>query len=269
MTKNNNAVDTAVEVDTSDVSVTHSPTFCTIAKKMIEFQNECSKIVKDGTNPHFNSRFATLENVIDGTKPLLCKLGLYMQTNVVRTGDGNYLETFLIDTESGEWFRSVHLLDPAKPKDPQFFASCITYARRYIKTTMLDLATTDDDGNESSGRGSSNRPAFKASGSRSVPDGPVGNGKPASDKAAVGANPAKVLLLGKAQAWSNCEKGRAKDVAKMIVGSSVTHGAVGITPDVNGQITNDDAKKIVDYIDRQIEGGVSFQDVFQVALGGE
>lgn len=116
-----------------------------IAAALIAFQKEVGGVTKDGTNPHFRSKFATLDNVIATIKAPLIKNGL----SFAQFPDGSGLTTILMH-KSGEWISSTSdlLLDK---QTPQGQGSAYTYGRRYALAAMLGLATeADDDGNAAS-----------------------------------------------------------------------------------------------------------------------
>jgi len=104
------------------------------------FQSEVKNVKKDGQNPFFRSSYATLENTIATIKPILAKHGLcYSQ---FPTGE-NELSTMLMHI-SGEWLMAKAKMNP-KDATPQGQGSAITYLRRYALSSVLGIATEDDD----------------------------------------------------------------------------------------------------------------------------
>lgn len=116
-----------------------SPEIKNIAKALKDFQASGIKVAKDSINPHFNSKFASLENTIDTTRDTLAKCGL----SFAQFPDGAGLTTILMH-ESGEWIKSTGDLSADK-QTPQAQGSAITYMRRYALSAALGLATEDDD----------------------------------------------------------------------------------------------------------------------------
>jgi hypothetical protein len=116
----------------------------------VAFNGEVKKIEKDGTNPHFKSAYATLDNIIDETRPILHRHGLTVMQFPGGDGEKITVRTMVVH-ESGEWIESEPLtLKPTK-FDPQGSGSAITYARRYSYAAALSLSLgDDDDGNEAS-----------------------------------------------------------------------------------------------------------------------
>lgn len=121
-----------------------------IAKALVAFHGEVKRIEKDGTNPHFKSDYATLDNIIDETSPLLFKHGLTVMQFPGGDGERITVRTIILH-RSGEWIESDPLtLRPTKI-DPQGAGSAITYARRYSYAAALSLPLgDDDDGNAAS-----------------------------------------------------------------------------------------------------------------------
>lgn len=120
---------------------------------------ECSKVIaalvviqeqmqvfKDGTNPHFKSKYATLDQILDTVKPVLKDQGLVaLQSNV--TEDNKITCVTTIFHESGEWVESTSTVH-AEADKPQKYGSAITYARRYGLATALGIGLMDDDDGE-------------------------------------------------------------------------------------------------------------------------
>jgi len=116
-----------------------------IAKALAEFQAKGVTVAKDAENPHFRSKFASLDNIIETIREPLSSCGLA----VAQFPDGDGLTTILTHT-SGEWMKATANLKLAK-EDPQGQGSAYTYARRYALAAVLGLATDeDDDGNGAS-----------------------------------------------------------------------------------------------------------------------
>lgn len=137
-----------------------------LATALASFQKDIKAVGKDGNNPFFHSKYATLENVISTIREPLAKVGLsYSQFPAGVNG----LTTILMH-ESGEWMSATVTMSPKKTGlytreelartpgliqeydiTPQAQGSAITYMRRYALGAILGLATEeDDDGNEAS-----------------------------------------------------------------------------------------------------------------------
>jgi len=110
------------------------------------------KVQRDGTNPHFKSKYVTLEALMDAVRDPLVSNGLTLTQTFSET-DGNKVN--LITTlwhVSGEFIESV-LSIPLDKKNAQAVGSAITYGRRYSLSSLLGIVdTNDDDGNRASER---------------------------------------------------------------------------------------------------------------------
>jgi hypothetical protein len=104
---------------------------------------------KDGNNPHFKSKYATLQSIAETAKPILQKHGLAICQTFETACDGVSIITSLVH-ESGEYITGSLFLKPTK-NDPQGYGSAITYGRRYAMAAILGIvADEDDDANAAS-----------------------------------------------------------------------------------------------------------------------
>lgn len=116
-----------------------------ITKKLLDFQKMNIAVKKDGSNPHFKSSYATLNEVLDKVKAPLNELGILIFQEPTATG----LLTSLIDTEDDS--RATGFMPYVDTTTPQKLVSCNTYNRRVSLVTLLGLEDEDDDGNLASG----------------------------------------------------------------------------------------------------------------------
>ena len=115
-----------------------------LAPALLKAQREIKDVVKDGLNPHFKSKYATLDSVIGVCKESLNANGIvFAQGGEETNGELLVLYTRLMH-ESGEWIESRLAMKPVKA-DPQGIGSCITYARRYALSAICGVASEDDD----------------------------------------------------------------------------------------------------------------------------
>lgn len=127
--------------------IEHSQTFVELAKALCAAQAEMTSATKDAANPHFKSRYATLDAVIDAVRPAMAKNGLsFIQPPGTLTDEGLPITTMLMHT-SGEFMRST-LHVPVVQRTPQGIGSCISYGRRYSLMAILGIAAADDDDGE-------------------------------------------------------------------------------------------------------------------------
>lgn len=123
-----------------------------IAKALLDFQKAAPDLHRDSENPHFRSKFLSLEGLFGKVLPVANANGLVIQQWVTTLEGQPALTTRITHAESGESISDTMLLH-AKP-DPQSQGSAITYARRYSLMAALGLvADEDDDGAGSGGNG--------------------------------------------------------------------------------------------------------------------
>lgn len=115
-----------------------------IYKKILEFQKMGISLKKDWNNPHFKSKYVTLNEVLEKVKKPLNELWIV----IVQTPKENGLDTMLYDTESE---KSISCFMPyVEISTAQKLWSNNTYNRRYSLITLLWLEDDDDDGNKAS-----------------------------------------------------------------------------------------------------------------------
>ncbi|MEH2294014.1 ERF family protein [Nostoc sp.] len=113
-----------------------------LIKALIKAKAEFNSIQKDGTNPHFKKKYATLDAVLAAVTPALGKHGLVIiQTTEICEGK-TVLQTHLYH-ESGESITSNYPLPEIS--DSQKFGAALTYARRYAVCAILSVTADEDD----------------------------------------------------------------------------------------------------------------------------
>jgi len=129
------------------MDITTSESVGKIAMALNQAQMSMGKLVVDGVNPHFKSKFATLACVCAVCNPPLANAGIA----VVHSGaiiDGKPGVACMFLHESGEWIKGVMEIGPADSNDPQKRVSAMTYGRRCLMGAMCNVAPEeDDDGN--------------------------------------------------------------------------------------------------------------------------
>lgn len=122
-----------------------SPTTGKLIGAWIAAKEEMGSVVEfDSKNPHFKSKFASLEATLKKVSPVFSKHGLAL----IQFPAGGHLINRLEHAESGEWMQSSYEMIPVK-KDPQAFGSALTYARRYCLQAIAGLSGGEDDDAES------------------------------------------------------------------------------------------------------------------------
>ncbi len=148
------------------------PSFCQsselgkLAAALAKAQVEMGAAKKDAVNPHFKSKYADFGAIVDASRTILAKHGLAIVQSTPTDGALLTVATRLIHAESGEWIEST-LTMQAKDAGPQSLGSAITYGRRYGWSTLIGLASEEDDDAEKA----SPRPAQQATAPSSAPEG--------------------------------------------------------------------------------------------------
>jgi hypothetical protein len=116
-----------------------------IAEALVSAQKEIRFAVKDSTNPHYKSKYANINSVIDAVKAPLNNNGIAILQSLSPSDDNKlHLTTRLIHS-SGEWIEDTAVC-PIQKQDPQGLGSAISYIRRYSISSLCALYADDDDG---------------------------------------------------------------------------------------------------------------------------
>lgn len=120
-----------------------------IHTKLLAFQKLQIALEKDSNNPHFNSQYVSLNEVLRKVKGPLNDMGIII---IQKSGTGmlndHGLYTTLYDTEDDTEITSY--LPYTDTSTAQKLGSSNTYNRRYALITLLGLEDNDDDGNVAS-----------------------------------------------------------------------------------------------------------------------
>lgn len=120
-----------------------------LAQALVAAQADMPAVEADAVNPHFKSKFVSLDHLIAKTRPVLNKHGLAIMQSPSHI-DGQPALTTTIHHLSGESVSATMPLLVAK-EDMQGMGAALTYARRYAWAAALGIcADEDDDGNQSS-----------------------------------------------------------------------------------------------------------------------
>lgn len=111
--------------------------------KLLAVQKELKAIVKDETNPHFKSKYFTINSVIAELRPILNKVGLLVLQPLTDVNGRLQLQTSIIDPESGEI--QVLSLDVPQDGNIQHTGANLTYLRRYALTSLFLIEGEEDD----------------------------------------------------------------------------------------------------------------------------
>jgi len=121
----------------------------TLNAALVSALSELTNLAKDKVNPHFKSRFTSLDAILDATRPVLAKHGLALSQEPVFEDGMAGVVTRIIHV-SGE-NRESKLILPLRDQSAQGVGSAISYARRYSAAAVLGIASDeDDDGQQAS-----------------------------------------------------------------------------------------------------------------------
>jgi hypothetical protein len=122
-----------------------------IAEAFVNAGKAVETMSKDADNPHFKSKFASINAAYAVVKPALADQDCSV-SHAVSTVAGSVAVSTRVTHTSGQWVRTPGLLMPVAQPDPQKVGSAITYGKRYDLVAMFALETADDDGNLASGK---------------------------------------------------------------------------------------------------------------------
>ena len=118
-----------------------------VISKLIKAREAIQPPAKTGTNPHFRSRYVTLEGVIEAVTKPLADHGFFLSQQVYSGENGSCVSTILMHEDDETWRMTSHVPLVLNKNDMQGLGSAITYARRYGIMSLLNLPAEDDDGN--------------------------------------------------------------------------------------------------------------------------
>lgn len=109
-------------------------------------QAEYGPVERSATNPHFKSKYAPLDKVLDAITPALTKHGLCRGWRQDMDGQNVTVTAFIGHGESG--YEIASSLTWGVPDNIQHLGAALTYMRRYTMEALAGVAAdSDDDGN--------------------------------------------------------------------------------------------------------------------------
>lgn len=122
-----------------------------LVSALVKAQAQMKPCAKSGNNPHFKSKFSTLEDVWDCIREPLTQNGLAIVQSLSMIGDKWVLETKLLHVSGLSESTFTPIL--TTQAGPQGFGSALSYARRYAIMALVGVSSSeDDDGETASGR---------------------------------------------------------------------------------------------------------------------
>jgi hypothetical protein len=122
-----------------------------IAAAFVKAQTMFSPALKTSTNPHFKSKYVSLDGCIEAVIDALNNNGIALIQKTGRDDSGVTVRTVLLH-ESGQEIDGGELHVPASKQDPQGYGSALTYARRYSLMAACGIAPEDDDDGNAASR---------------------------------------------------------------------------------------------------------------------
>jgi hypothetical protein len=111
-----------------------------IMPALLKVKLEMEAVSKDSINPHFRSKFSSLNNYLESIEPLLQKNKMVLLQPSTRDS----IETIIFHAESGQYVSS-EIKIPDNVIDPQKMGSLFSYFRRYALAGLLAFQTNDDN----------------------------------------------------------------------------------------------------------------------------
>ena len=111
---------------------------------LLKVKGRMEAVRKDAKNPFFKSKYAGLNNYLEGIEPLLQEHGLVLLQPI----QGNVVSSMIVHAESGQFVSSSMDMVSKNPDDMQQKGSAATYARRYTLAGLLAFQTEDDNDGE-------------------------------------------------------------------------------------------------------------------------
>lgn len=130
--------------------MTTSESINELATALAKAQAKMEGASKDGVNPHFKSKFATLASVWEAAREPLAANGLSVMQSASAEGPRVSITTLLAHS-SGQWVRDT-LTMTAQQDTPQGIGSAISYGRRYQLAAIVGVSPEDDDAEAAQGR---------------------------------------------------------------------------------------------------------------------
>lgn len=127
----------------------------------VKAQSEIPKVIRDANNPYFNSKYLTLEGLIEVVKKAFSNNGLAFSQEPTTIEINNKIYVQIVTNiihESGVEFPPKVFQMPVSKTGEQAIGSAITYAKRYALQSIVGIsADEDDDANSAVGLTTTNK----------------------------------------------------------------------------------------------------------------
>jgi hypothetical protein len=114
-----------------------------LATALIAAKLKFKPILKTKTNPHYKSKYACLDSILEAISEALATSGLLLIQPTEIDNGTPVLKTILIHASTGDRFESILPLPVLT--DPQKLGSALTYYRRYGICNLLAISPDEDD----------------------------------------------------------------------------------------------------------------------------
>jgi len=115
-----------------------------LVKDLVKFQGEIKNPIKNAENPFYKGKkYSTLDNVLELVRPVLSKYNIFVYQDVRSTDIETFCKTILLHT-TGQFIESSELCVKTNG-EAQKIGGAITYEKRYQLTSVLGIASEDDD----------------------------------------------------------------------------------------------------------------------------
>jgi len=114
-----------------------------LVEALVKAQSEMGSALATGTNPHFKSEYAPLDEVIKAVKKPLNSNGIFFLQKVYVAEGGQCVETEFYG--HGDVIKGGKVFVKCDKATAQGYGSSLSYAKRYSLQTACGLPTGDDD----------------------------------------------------------------------------------------------------------------------------
>lgn len=119
-----------------------------LTKALAAFQSKVKQPEKDSLNPHFKSKYTSLDGIVKAIHDCAPEMGLSFVQMPLSNETGVGVVTTIFH-QSGQYIQFEPFFLPLDKKTAQGVGSCVTYAKRYSLSAAFGIVSDlDDDGNE-------------------------------------------------------------------------------------------------------------------------